>query len=110
SAISMALFAFGLNISTIKMMHIKMSRELFIIPIAKNCLHLLIAVLIGSYLFKLDDYWFYALIISTSAPTAFIVYIIAKQFAIHADFVKVIVAISSITSLVCLMIITQFIT
>jgi malonate transporter and related proteins len=109
SATSMALFAFGLNINSIKISHIIISKEILVILIAKNILHPLAAILIGRYLFKLENYWLYSLIIAASAPTAFLVYIMAKQFSIQADFIRLIVAVSSFVSLISLIVIYQFI-
>lgn len=106
-ATSLALFTFGLTISSIKIQRHHLNKELFIVLLIKNLLHPLIAMLIAYYIFHLDQYWLYSLIIAASAPTAFMVYLIAKQFATDSHFVKIVVTASSIISLVVLIIIAN---
>lgn len=104
-ASSLALFTFGLVVGGIKINKKDINKELSFIIFIKNIFHPIIAFCIGSYLFHLDKYWLYSLVIATSAPTAFAVYIVAKQFSIEQGLVKKVVAISSIISLISLVII-----
>ena len=61
----------------------------------------------NDYIFHLEKYWFNSIIISSSAPTAFVVYLLAKQFSADAQFVRMAVAISSVVSLMLLVLIAQ---
>ena len=72
---------------------------------AKNILHPLVAFYIGSNLLMLDGYWLSSLVIASSAPTAFLVYLMAKQFSTDQHLIKMTVAISSMLSLVSLILI-----
>lgn len=101
-AAGMSLFTFGLMLSSVKIKLEYLSKDLLTIIFFKNILHPVIAVLIGLYVFNLDGYWLYSLIIAASAPTAFLVYFIAKQFAIEARAVKLIVSLSSVLSMLTL--------
>ena len=106
SASSIALFTFGLSLGSIQFSKKNIDRNLLFMVGIKNFIHPLIAFFIGKYIFKLDGYWLNALVISASAPTAFIIYIIAKQFSIEQDMIKTTVAITSISSLISLILIT----
>lgn len=98
-AAGMSLFTFGLILNKVKIKREYISKELLVIVFIKNILHPIIAAFVGSYIFKLDKYWLYSLVIAASAPTAFMVYFIAKQFSIEAKTIRIIVSISSILSL-----------
>lgn len=104
-ASSIALFVFGLSLGTIKITRKDFSQDLLFIIATKNFIHPLLAFYIGKYLFALDSYWLNSLVICSSAPPAFIVYLIAKQFSTEQDLIKKIVAISSVASLISLVII-----
>jgi malonate transporter len=106
SASSIALFTFGLSLASIKLAQENLNRNLLFMVGIKNFIHPFIAFYIGKYIFNLDGYWLNALVISASAPTAFIVYIIAKQFSIEQNTFKMSVAISSIVSLISLILVT----
>jgi malonate transporter len=108
-ATSLALFTFGLTLSNIKINRNNLDKELFFVLLTKNILHPLIATVIAFYIFTLEKYWLYSLIITGSAPTAFMVYLIAKQFSTDAHFVKVVVTTSSVVSLISLLFITSII-
>ncbi|KIE06149.1 hypothetical protein NF27_BK00700 [Candidatus Jidaibacter acanthamoeba] len=105
-ASGMALFTFGLSLGSVKISKYVLKKELIFIIFTKNILHPIAAFLVGCYVFHLDRYWFYSLIITASAPTAFVVYLIAKQFSIEQEKIKMIVALSSIISLITLTFIT----
>lgn len=98
-ATSFALFAFGLTLGSVKLSRETIDKKVLIMVIGKNILHPLIAFCIGKYIFNLSAYWLYALVIATSAPTAFVIYFIAKQFAVDPEPVKRVIALSAITSL-----------
>lgn len=108
-ASGMALFIFGLSMSHTKMNQNIISIDLIFIILSKNILHPLIAFILGNYLFQLDKYWLSSMVIAASAPTAFVVYIIAKQYSTEPLFVKRIVAISSIISLILLVFIARLV-
>lgn len=107
-ATSIALFTFGLNIGEVQLKYATFTKPLLVLVAIKNFLHPLIAWIVGKYIFNLNYYWLYALIIASSAPTAFVVSLLAKQFHIEADLMKRTVAISSIVSLFSLLLITIF--
>jgi malonate transporter len=98
----MSLFTFGLMLSNVKIKREYLSKDLLAVILFKNILHPIIAVLVGFYIFHLDRYWLYSLVIAASAPTAFLVYFIAKQFAIETRAVRLIVSISSVISMLTL--------
>lgn len=104
-ASSFALFAFGLTLGSVKLSRESIDKNVLFMVIGKNILHPLIAFCIGKYIFNLDAYWLYSLVIATSAPTAFVIYFIAKQFAVDPETVKKVIALSAITSLFSLMVI-----
>lgn len=107
-AAGMALFTFGLNLSHTQIKRENINPELMFLIGAKNLIHPIVALLIGRYLFNLDRYWLSSLVISASAPTAFVVYLIAKQFAVEVKLVKNMVAISSVFSLLSLILLILF--
>ena len=98
-ASSIALFTFGLTLGGIKISRANINRDLLLMVGLKNILHPMVAFLIGRYVFSLDGYWLYALVIAAAAPPAFVVYLIAKQFSVDKDFVRIMLAMSSIVSL-----------
>lgn len=104
-ASSLALFSFGLTLASVGLNKNVLNKKLGLIILGKNILHPLVAFLVGKYLFQLESYWLYSLVIATSAPTAFVIYIIAKNFGVEPESVKRVVAISSMMSLVSLVLI-----
>ncbi len=106
SASSIALFTFGLTLGNIKMSQETLNKDLLFMVLAKNIFHPVIAYLIGNYVFHLNTYWLSSLVIATSAPTAYVIYLIAKQFYVDPHAIKIIIAISSIVSLISLILIT----
>lgn len=98
-ASSIALFTFGLMVGGISFTRNDINKHLILIVVIKNIAHPIIAYAVGKYIFQLSSYWLTSLVIVTSAPTAFIVYLIAKQFSIDQELVKKVVALSSIASL-----------
>lgn len=109
-ATGVALFTFGLTISHTQINNKNLTPDFFFSIVTKNLLHPFIGILIGLYVFKLENYWLYSLVIATSAPTAFIVYLIAKQFSTDTNFVKTVVTSSSMVSLFMLVFISVYIT
>jgi predicted permease len=83
SASSIALFVFGLSLGNIKIFKKDLNKELLFMPAIKSLIHPILAFYIGKYIFFLDGYWLNALVISASAPTAFSVYLVAKQFSVE---------------------------
>ena len=102
---SFALFTFGLSLSKIKLHRRIFSKDLAFMVFAKNFLHPLVAALVGTYIFSLDRYWLSSLVIASSAPTAFVIYLISKKAAVDETLVKLTVAISSVLSLGSLLVI-----
>lgn len=101
-AAGMSLFTFGLILSNVKIKRENIHKDILAIVLMKNILHPIIAFIVGNYVFSLDRYWLYSLVIAASAPTAFMVYFIAKQFSIETRSVKLMVSMSSLFSLVTL--------
>ena len=99
---SIALFIFGLTLSNLHFKREDFNKTLCFLLFTKNILHPVIAFILGKYLFHLDKYWFYAMIIAASSPTAFIVHVISKQFTTNVRLTKMMVTISSGIALVFL--------
>jgi malonate transporter len=99
---SIALFIFGLTLSHIRFTKEDLNKTLCFLLFTKNILHPAIAFGFGKYLFHLDKYWLYAMVIAASSPTAFIVYIIAKQFSTNIRLTKMMVFMSSTIALIFL--------
>jgi predicted permease len=108
-ASSLALFAFGLSISTILVSKKNLNKDLWFTVFSKGILHPLVAFILGKYVFHLEEYWLRSIVIMTSGPPAFIIYLIAKQFHTESETVKVIIAISSFVSLLSLIVISLLI-
>lgn len=104
-ASGLGLFAIGLTLGATKITTKCMKLDLISIVLIKNFLHPLIAIFIA-YLMKLESYWFNSLIIAASAPTAFVVYLISKQFSTDEELVKKVIALSSLISIISLVFIT----
>jgi malonate transporter len=105
-ASSIALFSFGLTVGGLKLSKKHIDKNLLIIVFTKNILHPIIAFCVGKYFFHLESYWLYSLVIAASSPTAFVIYLIAKQFSIEPMVIKRVVMLSAICSLISLMAIT----
>jgi len=108
-ASSIALFIFGLALSQIHLKKEHFNKTLCFLVFTKNLIHPIIAFLLGKYVFHLEHYWLYSMVISASSPTAFIIYIIAKQFSTDTQLVKLMVAVSSVFSLIFLVFVSQMI-
>lgn len=108
AAPSMGLFLFGLTLGSIKIRKENITLTMLCMAGFKNILHPLIAFCVGKYIFNLNQYWLYSLIIATSAPTAFVVYILAKQFSKNSNEVKVVLALTAIISTLLLITMTFF--
>jgi malonate transporter len=109
-ASNISLFVLGLNISKFKIKFIDLDRSTLYILTTKNILHPVIAFFIGKYLFTLKSYWLAALVISTAAPTAFLVYLIAKKFDIEVNLIRNVMVQSMLLSLFTLGIIVFLLT
>ena len=96
---SIALFVFGLSLGSMKISREDLNKDLIFIVFMKCCIHPLLAFYIAKYLFDLEGYWLNSIVICASAPPAFMVYVIAKKFAVKPDLVKNSLAISSVVSL-----------
>jgi malonate transporter len=103
-----ALFSFGLTVGNIKLSKKLMDKHILSILFFKNILHPVMAFCIGKYILELDTYWLYSLVIATSSPTAYVIYLIAKQFSIEAELLKKVVALSAIMSLGTLLLIACY--
>jgi len=100
-ASGLALFAFGLTLGGTKITTKCLKFDLLSIVFIKNLIHPLVAISIA-YLMKLEIYWFNSLVIAASAPTAFVVYLISKQFATEEELVGKVVALSSVVATISL--------
>lgn len=100
-ASGIALFTFGLTLGSTKITRDCLKFDLLSVVFAKNILHPTVAFCVINFM-KLEGYWANSLIIASAAPTAFIVYIISKQFTINEELVKKSVALSSVLSTISL--------
>lgn len=106
-ASNIALFAFGLMIGSFRITkQLLHNRDLLLIVGIKCIIHPFIAFCMAKYLFKLEGYWLYALLIAASGPTAFASYRIAATYNVDKSFVKDTVAMTSIASLFTLVVIS----
>jgi predicted permease len=107
-ASGLALFAFGLTLGAIKITAQCLKFDLLSVVLTKNLIHPFVAICIA-YFMKLESYWFNSLVIAASAPTAFVVYLISKQFSTEEELVKKVVALSSVVATISLVLITMII-
>ncbi len=107
-ASGIALFIFGLIIGSTKITLNCMNKDLLIIILTKIILHPLVAYFIA-YIMNLNNYWHNSLIIASSAPPAFIVYLLSKQFSIDEEIIQKAITTSSVLSLISLIVITYII-
>ena len=106
---SMALFVFGLNLGAIRLNKSLKDKKVWFLVFMKNIMHPILAFFIGYKLFYLRGYWLSSLVIATSAPTALMVYFIAKQFSTDQHLSKMVLAVSSFLSIMLLFFIAYFI-
>lgn len=104
-ASGLALFAFGLTLGATKITAECLKFDLLSVVLTKNLIHPFVAICIA-YFMKLESYWFNSLVIAASAPTAFVVYLISKQFSTEEELIKKVVALSSVVATVSLIFIT----
>lgn len=102
TAPTIALFTFGATLGSTKINRALITQEMRTLLILKNVLHPFVTFCLGNYVFQLKGYWLLTLVIATSAPSAFLVTIVAKQFNIVPDLMKRTVALSSLLSLITL--------
>jgi predicted permease len=107
-ASGLALFAFGLTLGATKITAECLKFDLLSVVLTKNLIHPFVAICIA-YFMKLESYWFNSLVIAASAPTAFVVYLISKQFSTEEELVKKVVALSSVVATISLVLITMII-
>ena len=98
-SVNLSLFVFGLMLGNFTFEKNLISKEIFMLVLIKNIAHPFIAYIVGKYVFHLSGYWLNSLIIIKSAPTALIVYFIAKNYSTQGDNIKYIVSLSSVASL-----------
>ncbi len=103
---ALGLFTFGLTLGSIDLKNTRFTKEVLWIVLFKNAIHPLIGFIVGKYIFELNGYWLYSLIIATSAPTAFVVYILGQQFSKNPHWIKTVLALTSIISTLSLIMIS----
>jgi malonate transporter len=101
-ATGLALFTFGLNFDKVKFDNPRHKKNVLKIIFIKNLIHPIFAFLIGFYVFKLEKYWLVSSVITASAPTAFVIYVIANEYKIDAKVVRIVVVLSSLISIMLL--------
>jgi malonate transporter len=107
-ASGLALFAFGLTLGATKITAQCLKFDLLSVVLIKSLIHPFVAIVIA-YFMKLESYWFNSLVIAASAPTAFVVYLISKQFSTEEELIKKVVALSSVVATISLVLITMVI-
>lgn len=107
-ATCLALFAFGLTLGATKITANCLKFDLLSIVVIKSIIHPLIAICVA-YFMKLETYWFNSLVIAASAPTAFVVYFLSKDFSIEEELMKKVIALSSVLAMISLVVITMII-
>jgi predicted permease len=104
----LALFTFGLALGATNISAQCLKFDLLSIVFVKHLINPLVAICVA-YCIKLESYWFNSLVIFACAPTAFLVYLISKQFSTEEELVKKVVALSSVVAMVSLIPITMVI-
>jgi predicted permease len=104
-AAGISLFALGLTLGATTVTTKYFNFDLLSIIFAKNILHPVIAICVA-YIMKLEGYWFNSLVIGASAPTAFLVYLISKEFSDEEELIKKTLAVTSLVSTISLIFIT----
>jgi predicted permease len=99
---SLTLFTFGLTLGSVSLNREFFDKPLMLMTVGKTIIHPFIAFCVGRYIFDLSPYWLSSLVISTCAPTAFVIYLIAKQFDTDHEMVKKVIALTSVLSLISL--------
>lgn len=107
-ATCLALFAFGLTLGATKITANCLKFDLLSIVVIKSIIHPLIAICVA-YFMKLESYWFNSLVIAASAPTAFVVYFLSKDFSIEEELMNKVIALSSVLAMISLVVITMII-
>jgi predicted permease len=107
-ATCLALFAFGLTLGATKITANCLKFDLLSVVLIKSIIHPLVAICIA-YFMKLESYWFNSLVIAASAPTAFVVYFLSKEFSTEEELVKKVIALSSVLAMISLVVITMII-
>jgi malonate transporter and related proteins len=105
---SMALFVFGLNLGGVRLNKSLKDKQVWFLVFMKNMMHPILAFFIGYKIFHLRGYWLSSLVIATSAPTALMVYFIAKQFSTDQPLCKMVLTLSSFLSITLLFFIVYF--
>lgn len=100
-ASGLALIIFGLTLGGTQFRQLIGKKQdqfpLVALVVTKTIIHPAIAFFVGIF-FHLDPYWRHALMIAASAPTAFVVYMIAKEFSIDETLIQNSVAVSALVS------------
>lgn len=105
-ASGLALFVFGLTLGATKITAQCLKFDLLSVVLIKNLIHPVVAICIA-YFMNLENYWSNSLIIAASAPTAFVIYLISKQFSTEEELVKKVVALSAVMAIISLVLITM---
>ena len=103
SSTPLSLLVFGMTLGGFKIS--KIDKDVVFASIIKNIIHPVVGFIIGKYFFLLEGYWLKALVLSTAAPTAFIAYLLTKNFTEDGEFAKNVVSLTSIASIPTLLII-----
>jgi malonate transporter len=99
----LSLLVFGMTLGSFKIS--KANKDIILVSIMKNIIHPFTAFIVGKYLFYLQNYWLQGLLISTAAPTAFVAYLLSKNFSDEGEFVRDAVALTSMVSILTLIVI-----
>ena len=107
-ASGLALFAFGLHLGATKITAQCLKFDLLSVVLIKSLVHPLVAIFIA-YPMESESHWFNSLVIAASAPTAFVVYLMYKQFSTEEELVKKVVTLISLIATISLVWITMVI-
>jgi len=101
-----ALFVFGLNCTAIKFNDKLQKIKVIKMVVIKNLIHPLFALCVGYFLFHLADYWLKSLIIITSAPTAFLIYVLTNQYKANDEAIRIATVVSCFASIITVILIS----
>jgi predicted permease len=95
------LFSFGLTMGDVNLVEAIKHTETRSIVLTKNIVQAMIALCIG-LIMGLEGYWLQSLLITASAPPAYLVYLLSKNYDVETPMIKNVIALSTLVSLPCL--------
>jgi len=106
AAPAVALCNFGLSLGTTRIKDLSVTPLLVRLVVIKNVIHPMIAFIVGAFIFGLQGYWLWALVLMTSAPPGFITLRFAKTHHLNPALIKAVMVVSGVVALIILFVTT----